>query len=300
MQGGITLSLALYAAAISLTSVISPHLGLFLAIIISGHMLIFDVKAIQRYSLVFIAIQVLLIITNQIGYIEAMNAVFGVLIVFVMYLRILRRHYSYPLAIVSSGLLELIFGFFRKLVFGDYYKTLITQATELQEVADVLQISEQQWESIRSTLERTGSLMWEYHIAFWVVAMLSALYTASLLMRRKTVFGWEHALTRIPHFVIYLLIAALLITLIPGLSSIGKNLIVVLGFVYLIQGLAIIDFFWGQFMRRSKWLTAVFILVLVINIFLLGLVALMGLFDTWFNFRKQKHLEDINENHSEE
>jgi uncharacterized protein YybS (DUF2232 family) len=101
-----------------------------------------------------------------------------------------------------------------------------------------------------------------------------------------------------PYFFIYLLILAMIIFILPNWKTTGINAMVILAPIFLIQGISILDFFWGEFFRRSKLLLFLLIISMVVNIPILILVGLIGLLDIWFDFRKIRIMEDINENHS--
>ena len=63
----------------------------------------------------------------------------------------------------------------------------------------------------------------------------------------------------------------------------------------LIQGISILEFYWGDFFKKSKFLLFLLIFSMVFNYFILILVALIGLTDIWFNFRKI-YMEEIDGN----
>ena len=70
-----------------------------------------------------------------------------------------------------------------------------------------------------------------------------------------------------------------------GLKLFGSNLLLVLGTVYFFQGLAIVAFYF------ERWRVPLFVRGFVYAVFFLGRVvsmgvAVLGLFDVWFDFRK--------------
>jgi uncharacterized protein YybS (DUF2232 family) len=70
------------------------------------------------------------------------------------------------------------------------------------------------------------------------------------------------------------------------LETIGLNLLIIVGQVYFFQGLAIISVFMHerQWPGLIRW--PIYILILI-QIYIMIIVAGFGLFDTWFNFRKR-------------
>ncbi|HVN71964.1 MAG TPA: DUF2232 domain-containing protein [Desulfomonilia bacterium] len=91
-----------------------------------------------------------------------------------------------------------------------------------------------------------------------------------------------------PDWVIAFFILAAVLTIVPQkyLQTIGLNLLIIVGQVYLFQGLAIVS----VFMDERKWPSVlrwpIYILILI-QIYIIVIVAGFGLFDTWFDFRKR-------------
>jgi uncharacterized protein YybS (DUF2232 family) len=91
-----------------------------------------------------------------------------------------------------------------------------------------------------------------------------------------------------PDWVVAFFILAGLFTLFEQklLQAIGLNLLVIVGQVYFLQGLAIVS----VFMDERKWpgmiRWPIYILILI-QIYMMIIVAGFGLFDTWFDFRKR-------------
>ena len=91
-----------------------------------------------------------------------------------------------------------------------------------------------------------------------------------------------------PDWIVAFFILAGLFTLIEHkiLQTIGLNLLVIVGQVYFFQGLAIVS----VFMDERKWpgmiRWPIYILILI-QIYMMIIVAGFGLFDTWFDFRKR-------------
>jgi uncharacterized protein YybS (DUF2232 family) len=70
------------------------------------------------------------------------------------------------------------------------------------------------------------------------------------------------------------------------LQTAGYNLLVIAGQVYFLQGLAILS----VFMDERKWpgmIRGPIYILILIQIYMMIIVAGFGLFDTWFDFRKR-------------
>jgi len=92
---------------------------------------------------------------------------------------------------------------------------------------------------------------------------------------------------RAPERLVWLLIAAggLLILFDGFWFWAGANLLLVLSLVYFFQGLAVLAFWLGK-KNAPRILRVGIYLLVAVEIFLALLVALVGLFDLWFNFRR--------------
>ncbi len=90
-----------------------------------------------------------------------------------------------------------------------------------------------------------------------------------------------------PDHLVWLVIASggCLLAPVPLLKSIGLNLLVVVGTIYLFQGLAIAGFFFERW-KLPRILRALFYACFLLQQFATLGVALVGLFDLWFDFRR--------------
>jgi len=88
-------------------------------------------------------------------------------------------------------------------------------------------------------------------------------------------------------YLVWLLIAAGISLLLPGLAvkMLAMNVLIICLFAYLVQGLAIIEFFF-QKKRAPLFLRLLFYFLILIQQYLLLFVIAAGLFDLWIDFRK--------------
>jgi hypothetical protein len=93
---------------------------------------------------------------------------------------------------------------------------------------------------------------------------------------------------RSPDWVIGVFIIAgiLTITQHQAVRSIGLNLLIIVGQVYFFQGIAIV----ASYMSQNRWpgfLRWPLYIFILIQVYIMVIVAGIGLFDTWFDFRKR-------------
>lgn len=70
------------------------------------------------------------------------------------------------------------------------------------------------------------------------------------------------------------------------ISAIGLNLLIVVSYVYFYQGLAIVASFMAEhnWAKMIRW--GIYVLILS-QIYIMIIISALGLFDTWFNFRRR-------------
>ena len=99
-------------------------------------------------------------------------------------------------------------------------------------------------------------------------------------------FG-DLACWKMPDWVVWLVIAAGVLMIVPEeiAQIIGLNGMMILLFLYLLQGLSIVQFFCRK-KNIPRYLRALFYALIVIYQYLLVFISAIGLFDIWVDFRK--------------
>jgi uncharacterized protein YybS (DUF2232 family) len=130
-----------------------------------------------------------------------------------------------------------------------------------------------------------------YPSALIILGALMVLANAALLRaylaRRDP--GWldggefESLRWPLPMAVAFVLSGALVV--VPALQSLGYNGLLLVSFFFALQGLAVVAFYAHRLAGPPFLRVAVVVLVLV-NPWAPHILALLGLFDTWFDFRK--------------
>lgn len=99
-------------------------------------------------------------------------------------------------------------------------------------------------------------------------------------------FG-DLACWKMPDWVVWFVIAAGAAMIVPeeAVQIAGLNVLIVVLFLYLLQGLSIVQFFFRQ-KNIPRYLRALFYALIVLYQYLLVFVSAIGLFDIWVDFRK--------------
>jgi len=146
--------------------------------------------------------------------------------------------------------------------------------------------------SLRPSYEHTLTrLMPAMSAATFAFVLWANVLVVAKVDKRLDLKNW-----RTPDIVVALFILAGSCTLVvsPAVQMLGTNLLILVSISYFFQGLSIIAYYFNehQWSRLMRW--AIYLLILS-QFYIMILVAALGLFDTWFYFRKriQRKGEDI-------
>ena len=271
---------------------LSPFWGLIFIIAFSGKYQ----KNRNIFNYVFFGFVILLFLVKLVDIITFMNLFIGVGLTSVLFLWSLRRTLNFINAIISVFFLNIVYAVLRMIVFGKQYAELITEVivTYKEFVTQSFQDNAEQLTLALDFTDTFQQLFTKYYVGIWVFTIVFAMYIGSIFLSKKGNLVWEHRKIQMPYYLIYILIASLAGFLLPNTRTSGINALIMIAPLFLIQGISIVDFYWGDFFRRSKILLFLLIVSMVFNYFILMLVALIGLIDIWFNFRKID-MEEIDE-----
>lgn len=135
------------------------------------------------------------------------------------------------------------------------------------------------------TLILPGIIIMTYLTMLW----LNVLIIRKLLVKKGIVVKTIENLIlwKAPDHLVFGLILVCIGLFLPisGLKIVALNLLIVLLFVYFFQGIAIVSFFLNR--KNAPFVLKIFFYALLaIQPLLVLLIAVLGLFDTWINFRK--------------
>jgi hypothetical protein len=144
---------------------------------------------------------------------------------------------------------------------------------ELREFQDMLSLLKGRIVKLFPSIVLTGSA-----ILLWLNLLVISTRQKGMSLRE-----WKS-----PDWLIGGFIIAGVLTVLPmdRLSDLGLNLLVIVGQIYFFQGLAIVSVFMGErgWPLLIRWPLYFFILI---QIYMMVIVAGIGLFDAWFDFRKR-------------
>jgi uncharacterized protein YybS (DUF2232 family) len=126
-----------------------------------------------------------------------------------------------------------------------------------------------------------------YIIAGAMVVMLNAILLRAYLLRRDP--GWleggEFEGIRWPSVLSLLFVMSGAAVAVPAARAAAYNVLLVLAFFFILQGLAVTAFY-AHRLAGPPFLRAAVVLLVLVNPWALYILALLGLFDIFINFRK--------------
>ncbi len=170
---------------------------------------------------------------------------------------------------------------------------------ELKQEWDRILLEAGSGEEVRESAERAFAMARTLWVSMEILGSVAVLALAFWIVRR-----WPAGATLptpgrlgdldLPDLVVAPLMAGLLLVLLASgwVAALGWNLVVLTGAAYALRGLAI-QTFWmdrGGVGRGARTLFFVGNVLLFLPLFL-ALTALIGLFDTWFDFRRRRGSE---------
>lgn len=274
---------------------ISPLAGLIFIISFSGKF----PNRLNLFLLIFVISVSGLLILRIIDLITFFDLIAGIAAGVYLYFRFLQRSGSYLRAILAAAAISCTYAVFRQLIWGS--KLIETVYLVMQNTENLLQTAlsenQEQLAFALELLETTQTILTRYYVGVWMVSIIFGLYLGSLLLSRQIQAKFQHQRIEFPFFFVYLLIAALVMFILPQSKLFGLNMLIILVPFFIIQGISILDFFWRDFFKKSRILVFILIFAMAFNILIMILVALIGLLDIWFDFRKIRVMEEIDENH---
>ncbi len=291
----------LTAVFTALISLISPFLGLIFLIASGGKSII---RNFSHGYVFFILFSGIVVLTTQLGLFPAdlvryVDVLIGVGLGSFIFFVFLLKTSKYESSILAFSGFTILYAYVRSRLFGSFmlqnYDLMVELNPSLLPMGKSL--TPEQITMFKYIVKLGRDLIDHYNIALWCIAMIIAVYLGSLLLTRSRVMTWDHKFLKLPYELIYLFIGTMILIVIPLTKVLGLNLLLAILPLYLIQGNAVLDFFWGVHFARSPLLRLLLILVILLNYPLLVLLALVGLFDNWFNFRKIEIREENDENH---
>jgi len=240
---------------------------------------------------------VVLFFGRIIDIVSLFDILIGVAVSSYLFFRILFRRFNYLQALLSVYAVNVIYSIIRHLLFAKRFLENISVVTEeyMKLLTQSMTESPERLTFFGELIETMKYIITNFYPGIWVFSSVLAVYIGSLLISAKMRESWSHKKARLPFELVYLLIASLGIFLSGKFRIAGVNGLVMLLPLFLIQGFSILDYYWGNYLKKVKVFLVLLIIALVFNPYLIIIIAVLGLTDIWFDFRKISIREEIDE-----
>lgn len=283
---------------LGLVSLFSPFLGMIFTVSYCGK--IWSQTSLKQLTALFsfvIVIGVFAAFNNSSQVLlNSVDAIVGVGLGCFLFVLTLKRFSNLSIALVVLILFQIGYYLLRSWIFTP---TLIAISSELTPVYETYLSRIPNLNYNADSIAWIQDFMLKYQAAIWGSFQILAVFLGFLLFNRNSTLKQQVRFVKFPYPIVYLLIAALALTLYPATRTWGLNALICMSVLYLIQGTAVLSFVWGDYFAKVKLMRTLLIIAVIINYPVLILIALVGVIDTWFDFRKlnvmeEKHESDIN------
>jgi hypothetical protein len=217
------------------------------------------------------------------GWLNASDALVTVGLGTALFVLIIKHRIDINLALSLIMLYVVGYAFLRSWLFAAHLKVISIQMAPMYEIY-LKRLPN--FKITREMITALQNMITTYQPAIFGSFQVSGVFFGLLLFNNASTLKHPVRFTRLPFVTIYLLIAAVAMCLYPLTKTWGLNLLICMGMVYLVQGTAILSFFWGDFFAKAKMLRTLFIMAIILNYPMLILIAFIGVLDVWFDFRK--------------
>jgi hypothetical protein len=285
-------------AVLGFVSLISPFLGMIFVIAYCGKIWHLEFKR----QIIILATYLLLIIMiavydNSLAvWLNASDAIVGIGLGAVLFVFILRQYYDLNKSLAILVIYQIGYCFFRNWLFAPTLTELSQQMTPLYETylrkVPALEIN-------KDTIAWIQNFMLSYQSAIWGSIQLTGSFLGFLLFNKLSFLKLQVRLIRFPFVFVFLLIVSLAMAVYQNSRLFGINLLICMSIIYLIQGIAVLSFAWGDYFAKARLLRTFLIVAVIFNYPVIILIAFIGVLDVWFDFRKlnimeEKHESNIN------
>jgi hypothetical protein len=255
-------------------------------------------KHYQQFYGLILLLTVILFLLRIIDIISLTDILAGVALTSLLFFRLLAVKFDYFKAIIIVTLLNIIYGIVSYLLFSRQIMENINVISEeyLKILTETIPQNQDSIGFASGLIETMKYIITNFSPGIWVLTVIIAVYVGSLLLSARISNKWMHRHVQLPYTIVYPLILCLAAFLFPNSRIPGLNGLIMMLPLFLIQGLSILDFFWGERLRKAKLILVLLVIAMVFNPYLIIIIAVLGLTDIWFNFRKIRIQEDIDEN----
>jgi len=283
-----------------LIGLISPAVGVLFVIPTSGKILMENPQQAHKFFIGWVVLCVLFYLINLTDTVQTLNLIVGAGLSCFILFHLIKRNLELNQIFMFLLILNTFFIAIRQYLFSERLFSQYNQAADEAALMISHNFAEnsEQYLVFMELVEMSKTFYMRYSPGIWISTMMLCLMLGYYLLSRKKIELNSIKYFQTHVYIIYSLVFALVIAVFTENRVYSINYLIALVPLFLIQGLGVIIIKIGKWFRNSKLLIALAVISLVINPYIILFISVVGLFDSWFDFRNLSKSEDLNENHS--
>lgn len=281
-------------------SIVSPAIGLLLVVSFANEIKGETVSRIDLFYSTWVVMSAILYYLKIIDLTILLSITINVGLLSYICIQMLKREFS--LATIFSTAFG-ITGLSSVLKYA-FFRDKIVELTD-ESIKTIMPLLEakfapgtEEYQTIVSTINASKEMFLKYNYSFTVFMLLVSLWIAVVLLNKKQVRPYLLSRYSNNNSLIAVVIISLGLIIYDKSQIVGINILIPCIALYFLQGLSIVGFFFGKLLINSKMLLIIGILTLLINPYLIILLAFIGLIDNWADLRKLNKMEKTHENNT--
>ncbi|MEA1973498.1 MAG: hypothetical protein U9N34_09435, partial [Candidatus Cloacimonadota bacterium] len=256
-------AIALFAILITM---ISPFFGQIFVVGIIGKNLIENKKVSTYFSLVSVVI-ITLVALKFLTFIVAINLAMVMIITPYIFVIVFKHINNVEGAVISGGLLNVIYGFIMNFLVKKYYMDDIKSTfVYIRKGIENNNYSADTTNLMMNNMIKIEYVFTEYLSSIWSFFMILAVFFGAIILSKRTEeISWDFSKIRWPFHSIYVLIIGLFLALYPVTFQFGLKFLIIMITLYLTQGISILSYYWKDYFIRSKFLLTILIIAILFN-----------------------------------
>ena len=298
--------MVIYTGIIILVSIFSPFVGIISAIYYFSKINRQSSSELKKLTFIFLIFSLLLFIFKVINLDLFANLVIGILLTTLIFVKYYQKcleqesedfvQHRYTSAIIVAIIPNLVLVIVKNLFFFEYIKKdILNSISQIQSNLDnMFRLNADKIEIVEDMLASFQDIMINLNAGIWILTIATGLIIGALLVSKKLENNlWKFDKIKLGFEFQFILIIGLMLYILKA-KIIAYNLLLLVGYLYLIQGVSVISYYLK--VQQKKWHSShkfivpasivIFSIIALSNYIILLTISIIGLLDSWLDFRK--------------
>lgn len=298
--------MVIYTGIIILVSIFSPFVGIISAIYYFSKINRQSSSELKKLTFIFLIFSLLLFIFKVINLDLFANLVIGILLTTLIFVKYYQKcleqesedfvQHRYTSAIIVAIIPNLVLVIVKNLFFFEYIKKdILNSISQIQSNLDnMFRLNADKIEIVEDMLASFQDIMINLNAGIWILTIATGLIIGALLVSKKLENNlWKFDKIKLGFEFQFILIIGLMLYILKA-KIIAYNFLLLAGYIYLIQGVSVISYYLK--VQQKKWHSShkfivpasivIFSIIALSNYIILLTISIIGLLDSWLDFRK--------------